>query len=889
MADPATQFQQAGIQSPQFTPVPLHLNPPIQLPETGGLWAQVGQNLMHGAQQVFQDVLNSPLNPEVKAELQTGIKAANRASDVIDFWNRPENKQLGMMLSSLGARGTYGQAAPVQAGGEWVPYFYKPPPPPAPTGTDQTKNQGDQGKQPTAPAKKMPTMEQQVSQVSPSSPFLARASTQPPSPDQFSATQGTRPYLSASTDTGPIPTTATGESGYTSEPAQPQGMPVTDRGPVWNPLAPSPQGPSPHVAQAVADSQNKQALAAWQAQNVHPVASPTAFKNWYQQNVSTEISGATYSPTGGVNGEPAFVVHHSKGGDSIVSVSQIAKTPSGRALLATQNPSEMLEHQDNQAQAAARAAAPQPDQSATQPQGGQFWNPQQPSPGPTAAPPAPGEQLSYEELQQRLGEPVVNPNLMAEAGQQAGTRRDYTPNQSNADSSTGTNYVASSDDDRAAAKGLYAGAGKDEAGVSKAPHGNDQWYARFGNHTWYWNADKGEAYALRPEDADHPFLEQRLWQTSPQQWERRYGDSDAQQRQAMWEEYHGVNGVPSKRVFSEDDIRNMPINAPEGDESVNAYLEQARKWKNSSDLDPNDPNAKNMQALSIQSKALGRLIDKVQLAKDQNIDPGLISSAEQSRSAHAGERGNLVLPSGQQAGPGDVLRLGQALLEGVQAGQTGVNKFANSIAADLNDLNEGIKQTTGVQPATEGAPPQKHMPVGVNVEGVSSGLPIPLIGQPTSMSRVNQAFQGGNLNDGISLLKEQKARVDEQFQNLFQDLVFARKRPPAEMRENNAALAAGKAMPDKQNLLTRDANGNLTSSYGLPPRPVGQQTTERGVVAPAGSVTTAPVSATEKEISANKFRNSGDLQAFLQTKPPKGTQVQVWDTKKNDFVPFEVP
>src|SRR4029077_18979601 len=73
VADPATQFQQAGLNiGYQYQPVETRLNPPIQLPGTGELWAKVGQTAMEAGTML----MNSPINPAVRKELQARYKSA---------------------------------------------------------------------------------------------------------------------------------------------------------------------------------------------------------------------------------------------------------------------------------------------------------------------------------------------------------------------------------------------------------------------------------------------------------------------------------------------------------------------------------------------------------------------------------------------------------------------------------------------------------------------------------------------------------------------------------------------------------------------------------------------------------------------------------------------
>ena len=216
MAAPETQFGRAGISAGStYTPVTTTLSTPnMGTSGAGALWAGVGKTALDASQQVFNDVMASPLNPAVKAKLQ---ESAMRAQSGIDYFNYSQSLPPAQRFL-LGKETTegYEQISPAESGAKVFPYFQpklkstEAPPAPAPPKTapgtgkeseEKTDNkaQGDTTKKPDDTTKKP---DSDVAQ----------------DPPDVTATTTTRPYLSASSESGPIPTEATGEPGYTSQP-----------------------------------------------------------------------------------------------------------------------------------------------------------------------------------------------------------------------------------------------------------------------------------------------------------------------------------------------------------------------------------------------------------------------------------------------------------------------------------------------------------------------------------------------------------------------------------------------------------------------------------------------------------------------------------------------
>jgi hypothetical protein len=396
MPDPATVFQSSGLNVPyQYTPVVTHLNPPIQLPETGQLWAEVGKTALSAGQQLQQ----SALNPAVREQMKYGVDQYRRGQEAIAF-----NRQLGPLGNIFVQTGPEGTtivpganisdptlAAMYQAALKLVPQ---------PGKGDKVK--APDVNNPVQPVQPAPAQQQTPAQE----PTPKPPTTQEMGKGQTSA--ATTSGLAASTDNDFLigqmmqERQAAGLGG--SEAAQ-QGTPagMTFLNPatgnvqplqtpsVFAPQAAAPPPPAPTQAQAPgsAISQITQqpgvALANWQNQNVHPVIAPKAVLDAVKTNVSTAAQDATYLPSGGVNGEPAWAIHMKGGGQTTISASQLATSPWGRALMATHNASEVMEAQANQ------PGQPQPGQAQTNQPGNMLL---QAPPGqagqPPAAPGAPG-------------------------------------------------------------------------------------------------------------------------------------------------------------------------------------------------------------------------------------------------------------------------------------------------------------------------------------------------------------------------------------------------------------------------------------------------------------------------------------------------------------------
>lgn len=408
MADPATVFQQAGIQAPySYTPVETKLNPPIQLPGTGELWAQVGRTALEAGHQIQ----SSALNPAVRAQMQYATDQYKRGEEQLAFMR--QMGPYGNLLTQTTPQGTTQIAPgtitdPTMAARMLEAMKLGPSPGgggsgPAPavnTGGAPQPSQAPQPGQaapPPAPAKKGPptTSEMGKPQASTDSAdanlaastdnnFLLSRMMQ----ERQAAGLGSSAAAQQGTPSGMTflnPATGNVEPLQTQAPTSIFGTQNAPAAPAA-PSQPPPGQPGSAISQVT--QQPGVALANWQAQNVHPVIAPKAVLDAVRTNVSTAAQDATYLPNGGVNGEPAWAIHMKGGGQSTISASQLAASPWGRTLMATHNASEVMEQQNQQPpqtnQPGNMLLQPQPGQPAAQ--GSQVWSPQQPAPGPPAAP-----------------------------------------------------------------------------------------------------------------------------------------------------------------------------------------------------------------------------------------------------------------------------------------------------------------------------------------------------------------------------------------------------------------------------------------------------------------------------------------------------------------------
>jgi hypothetical protein len=359
LADPATQFQPAGLNiGYQYQPVETRLNPPIQLPGTGELWAKVGDTAMRAANML----MNSPINPAVREELQARYKSAQEG---INQFNALDKAGVGPLMYTVDEQGRARALAPGEiqdktmatqilsrlgigpklgTGGGGGTGSIEP-------GTATGGTQKTETKPPTA---------EEAGGAKETKP-------KPPTAEQAGGGQASAVGLVPSQGGSTAALTA-GPGGVlnTGQPQSPdiEAVPAAQYraqqqgGSIWSPQGPSPMPPPAPTAGpqmtlgATAQpppgmglgGTDQAALASWQAQNAHPVMSSNDALNW-AKNYDTGAQRATYLQNGGPNGEPAYAFHMKGGGVNTVPISQIVKN-GGAALVAGQNTSASLSASD---------------------------------------------------------------------------------------------------------------------------------------------------------------------------------------------------------------------------------------------------------------------------------------------------------------------------------------------------------------------------------------------------------------------------------------------------------------------------------------------------------------------------------------------------------------
>jgi hypothetical protein len=353
-AGPGAETTWAPLQAPyQYTPVETRLNPPIHLDPVNYDALQKGISGLPGM------LMQSALNPAVRNQMQAEAARYNLERKVISNLDQlPADEQ--MRRTGINAEGA--TVVPgYQTGNIGMP-------PASNVGGDQTQ-------QTQQPSQQQPTTTQQQPPAAPT----GQVTGQPTSTGQQFAAPAS-PY---------------------TPPAQVNPPAAPGQQPTQTPPQAAPNQPAPNqgIVQAGPDQQS---LVAWQNQNAHPVMSSTDALNW-AKNFDTGAQRATYMPSGGPNGEPAFAFHMKGGGVNTVPLSQMVKNGAG-PLVASQNTSQVLNAQPQQQGPGQAPSAPGQQQPPQQPGA-------QPQPGQQPAPQ--GQQPLTPEQQNYLASQTAVPNLSA--------------------------------------------------------------------------------------------------------------------------------------------------------------------------------------------------------------------------------------------------------------------------------------------------------------------------------------------------------------------------------------------------------------------------------------------------------------------------------------------
>jgi hypothetical protein len=862
--DPATQFQQAGLNIPySYQPVETRLNPPIQLPETGALWAKVGETAMNAAAGVQKAIMSSRLNPEVKAQMDYAVQNYKRGQEIIDYHRKLGEK--GFLLGRATPGGSE-ELSPAESGAAFAPLFQpKIPPPPGKEPPPAPEHAPGTGKEPqeqtTSPSEKndlekgpVPTASADTGggdlAASTGNDFLLRRMMQERQGGSGAAPQGTPSSLTfLNPATGNIeprmfvgPTTTPPPAAPAQQAAQGPQMTLgaTAQPPPGMELAGTeqafPQQP-PQPDQAT--------LAAWQAQNAHPVMASSDALNW-AKNFDTGAQRATYLQHGGPNGEPAFAFHMKGGGINTVPISQIVKYGGGPSV-AGQNTSAMLSTSDRLT-----------NQPPGQPPGMTLGATAQAPPGmelgqgQPGQPPAAPEAYNAAAYQMPQGPTItqtgeVNPALMAggsneqmlAASQAAAAPPPTVP-------PPRTDITPLADDERAIAtpEAIAAARANAKPDPNKPANQGDPYMGELG--PWHLYRDDrnrtNELYAVRQGLSS--LYKQQRYILGSDGW-REYELPDTNTRLNMEAEFGGGKGgavgavMPDGMTFrgkntfpsmSHDDIINLSV------PGMQKWLDAAGKYHNTSG-DANSVLQGRLSDLVDSSQRVQRMIDANTVALQEPKDPKEYNRDAQYRSAEARAR-DAILPAGGYTqprwwdpaaiviGPGEVGNRLQVGWHDLMAQGTPVNNFSEYLEEQVRRMNDSMSETPGRQAAIVAPKQQREGPSATIYGPWGTGVKLQA-GQPDTSSvsphmQVNKQFEAKNPQDqknAITGLQNVKREYDRQFIESYEDALTHGFRLPPQATLYYRAITDGKGnlreggkFPDPDNQF-RDNTGQLVNRY----------------------------------------------------------------------------
>lgn len=365
MADPAAEH--AAVQGVQTG-----FQPTVVPTQTRSIQLANYAPMMQAIEQAGQNILNSPLNPEVRSRMQLATETAQTEANRIKEWAADPNQRwkLDMLMSSQGGQVNVspGYTTPQLIRAQLGPQYG--------TRNTQQVNPKTQDTPPTTTNTPQDnTNPQQPTNVQPQGPGFQFKTSQ---------TDSGAPNYFASNGNGNAPAAPDSRTQATAPSVNPNLVASTDNDQLMRNWA------------AQQDQAKQQQLTQWQNNNVHPVVDAQTALNIYKR-FNTSATSASYLPNAGPGGEPAisFGVKMPGGGhtSTMVPVSQLAKMGGGPDI-ASQNPSHVFSaaEQAQQAQQGAQPNANPPPSQGPQAQPGAN---QGGSPTPMSAqmggpPPAPG-------------------------------------------------------------------------------------------------------------------------------------------------------------------------------------------------------------------------------------------------------------------------------------------------------------------------------------------------------------------------------------------------------------------------------------------------------------------------------------------------------------------
>lgn len=740
MAAPETQFQQPGLQASGYTPVETRLNPPIQLPGTGELWAQVGRTAMSAAAQAGEMLQKSPLNPEVRAQMKYGVDQYKAAQDQIAYMK--SLGPMGHMLQQTTPQGLT-QTAPAAISDPTMAARFMEQAGVGP------KTGGTTGPAPDVNAPPQPTKAEgappgtflnpatgnyePLQQGQPSGQPAPEVQKGPPTAEEMGKGQaGVSMFSSPVAQAAPAPTAFQG-------PTQEQTTAAVQEGLQRNRFAGAGQG----VPANYQSPQDQAALAQWQAQNAHPVMSSHDALAWMKSQ-TTLAQDATYLPHGGPNQEPAYAFHMKGGGINTVPISQMVRNGAG-PVVAAQNTSAVLSSTSDKV-----AGQQQPGAPPAAAQASPVWNPQQPAPGPTAAPTAPAPVApAAPGMTDIYGNPLsAYTNVASKGG--------LTPDQLTAQT-TGAGQPAQPAQQpgqplHALADSTLTPADQDaiqaQAQQMAAPSGEYTGDRRMkdtkGPYTYYINDDpnspsRGRAYTVLPGSAGG-YYNQKRWYLGTNQYEE-YELPDSAMRKNMWEKW-GANGQ-----LSRGEIDKM------SPEEMKPWLQRAWQNENYTRSSPTTGINNDLDATEKLRNYLKKISDLEQTLANSGY-PAL-SSMDKIKAAGKNAAVSLGVPHGVDLGPAH-LAMPAGTMDAVTAG--GIRELDQTLG-QTQDLLKTHPELL-LSPGEGGGQETPNLHIG---EWVRMGLP----NIPASSLINDSAWSGQNIATRARMLDGLRQVTDVRYKDLI--------------------------------------------------------------------------------------------------------------------------
>lgn len=362
MAGSETQFQQPGMQVPQ----PSYATVPT---ETRNIQLADYRPMMQAIESAGQTILNSPINPEVRARMQSNVAQSQAVQSMIKTYK--DAGLLPLVTNVAGGAPNIGLAGVPAGTASYIATKLFGPKTPGGGGKDketvnpETAPEGGGSNKPAAGVG-----EQETPNAGPES--IGNLPTGPTDPN---ASTGGLGQVNTPTENGLASAGAnTGANAFAPpnaglvSAAPPAPVRDVDVSKVANNQATQDNQPAQMPGNLVASTDNnqllrtyfqqkqaedeaaQQRLAQWQNTNQGSVMSAVQAKEWAQHNLDTDINRAVYLPQGGPPNaqgqkEPAYAFYGRKGGTNIVPISQMVKAGAG-ALVAAQNSSQVLNTAD---------------------------------------------------------------------------------------------------------------------------------------------------------------------------------------------------------------------------------------------------------------------------------------------------------------------------------------------------------------------------------------------------------------------------------------------------------------------------------------------------------------------------------------------------------------